>query len=298
MSETSKTQFKADTSAATPRAAFLPPANVGEGRLALLFELRAAARAITLPLFENGAERSTENKAGGTGYDPVTAADTEGERALREIITQRFPGDSIEGEEFDDIAGTSDWLWTLDPIDGTRGFVAGVPVWSTLIAVSFKGEPVIGLIDHPALGQSYFGVVKIAESIAWRELDDGSCVQISTKPCAAISDAILGCTEPLSMLGHGELAAYNIIRRGAKFSRLGLDAYGYAMVASGRMDMIIEAGLKPCDVRALMPVIEGAGGRLTNWHGGTAVDGGRAVAVGDTALLPELYTYLGRAMTS
>ena len=98
------------------------------------------------------------------------------------------------------------------------------------------------------------------------------------------------------MLGPGELAAYNVIRRGARFSRLGLDAYGYAMTASGRMDIIIEAGLKPCDVRALMPVIIGAGGAMTNWHGGNASGGGRAVAVGDAALLPELYSYLGRAM--
>lgn len=287
MSETLKSQKRAD---------FLPDNNLAEGRLALLYELRKAARAITLPLFENGAARGTENKAV-SGYDPVTAADTEGERVLREIISQHFPDDAIEGEEFDDIAGTSDWLWTVDPIDGTRGFVAGVPVWSTLIAVSFKGAPVIGLIDHPALGQSYFGVVGIADPVSWRELDGGNLYRLSTKPCAAISDAILGCTEPLSMLGHGELAAYNIIRHGAKFSRLGLDAYGYAMVASGRMDIIIEAGLKPCDVRALMPVIEGAGGKLTNWHSGSAVNGGRAVAVGDAGLLPELYTYLGRAMS-
>lgn len=279
------------------RAAFLPSFDLAEGRLALLYPLRAAARAITLPLFENGAERQTENKAA-SGYDPVTAADTEGERVLRGIISAHFPDDAIEGEEFGDIEGTSDWLWTLDPIDGTRGFVAGVPVWSTLIAVSFKGAPVIGLIDHPALGQSYFGVVDISKPVSWRELDGGDISQLSTKPCEAISDAILGCTEPLSMLGHGELAAYNIIRHGAKFSRLGLDAYGYAMVASGRMDIIIEAGLKPCDVRALMPVIEGAGGKLTNWHGGSAVSGGRAVAVGDAALLRELYTYLGRAMSA
>lgn len=293
MSETSKPQN---------RAASLPPHELvshdtAEGRLALLYELRRAARAITLPLFENGASRQTENKAA-SGYDPVTAADIEGERALRAIISQHYPEDAIEGEEFDDIDGASDWSWTLDPIDGTRGFVAGVPVWSTLIAVSFKGDPVVGLIDHPALGQSYFGIIHIAAPCAWRELDDGQITKLSTKPCAAISDAILGCTEPLSMLGHGELAAYNIIRRGAKFSRLGLDAYGYAMVASGRMDMIIEAGLKPCDVRALMPVIEGAGGKLTNWHGGSAVNGGRAIAVGDAGLLPELYTYLGRAMTA
>lgn len=287
MSETSKSHKK--------RADFLPSPDLAEGRLALFYQLRQAARDITLPLFQHGAARGTQNKAS-SGYDPVTAADIEGERALREIITRHFPEDSIEGEELDDITGSSDWLWTLDPIDGTRGFIAGVPVWSTLIALSFKGAPVIGLIDHPALGQSYFGVVKLSGAVSWRELDDGSTAKLSTQSCAAISDAILGCTEPLSMLSHGELAAYNIIRHGARFSRLGLDAYGYAMVASGRMDIIIEAGLKPCDVRALMPVIEGAGGKLTNWHGGSAVNGGRAVAVGDAGLLPELYTYLGRAM--
>ena len=293
MSETSKTP----QTQSQMRADFLPGANLAEGRLALLYELRKSARAITLPLFENGAARGTVNKAA-TGYDPVTAADTEGERVLRELITAAFPNDAIEGEEFSDIAGSSDWSWTLDPIDGTRGFVAGIPVWSTLIAISHKGVPVIGLIDHPALGQSYFGVTGISENVSWRELDDGSLLRLSTKACPAISEAVLGCTEPLSMLNHGELAAYNIIRRGAKFSRLGLDAYGYAMVASGRMDIIIEAGLKPCDVRALMPVIEGAGGKLTNWHGGSAVNGGRAVAVGDAGLLPELYTYLGRAMSA
>ena len=173
MSETSKTH---------KRAAFLPSVDLAEGRLALLYELRAAARAITLPLFENGAERQTENKAT-SGYDPVTAADTEGERVLRGIISAHFPDDAIEGEEFGDIKGTSDWLWTLDPIDGTRGFVAGVPVWSTLIAVSFKGAPVIGLIDHPALGQSYFGVIEIAGAVAWRELDGGDVLRLSTKPC-------------------------------------------------------------------------------------------------------------------
>lgn len=279
------------------RAAFLPPHDLAEGRLALFYELRKAARGITLPLFANGAERDAQNKAA-SGYDPVTAADIEGERALRKIITAKFPDDAIEGEELEDIAGTSDWSWTLDPIDGTRGFIAGVPVWSTLIALSFKGKPVVGLIDHPALGQSYFGVIKIATPVAWRELDDKRVSKLSTKSCAALSDAVLGCTEPLAMLDSGELAAYNIIRRGVRFSRLGLDAYGYAMVAGGRMDIIIEAGLKPCDVRALMPVIEGAGGKLTNWHGGSAVNGGRAVAVGDAGLLPELYTYLGRAMSA
>lgn len=289
----------------TARADLRPDLDLAGGRLALFYSLRAAAREITLPVFDMGesgpspeSQMQVENKASGSDFDPVTQADVEAERALRRVITGAFPDDSIEGEELADVDGTSEWSWTLDPIDGTRGFVAGVPVWSTLIALSFKGAPVIGLMDFPALGQSYFGVTQIAPPLSWRELDDGALTRLSVKPCPAISQGVLGCTEPLSMLRPGELAAYNVIRRGAKFSRLGLDAYGYALVASGRMDIIIEAGLKPCDVRALMPVIEGAGGKLTNWHGGSAVGGGRVVAVGDSGLLPELYSYLGRAMPS
>lgn len=257
-------------------------------RLDAMRELQIAARAITLPLFSDGM--SVQNKAE-SGYDPVTQADINAEKALREIIQRAFPDDAITGEEFEDIDGTSDWMWTLDPIDGTRGFVAGVPVWSTLIAVSYLGKPLLGLIDLPALDTAFWG----EPGHAWREDKNGK-TDIKTKTCAKLTDAIMGCTEPLSMLNAGELAAYNIIRSAARFSRLGLDALGYGLVASGRMDIIIESGLKPCDVRALMPIIEGAGGKITNWHGGSCVDGGRVVAVGDPQLLPELYTYLGRAM--
>lgn len=261
-----------------------------DARLALMDTLRLAARDITLPIFS--APMDVTNKAE-SGYDPVTQADIEGEQALRTLIQNALPDDSIEGEEHPDIQGTNDWLWTLDPIDGTRAFVAGVPVWSTLIAVSYKGEPVLGLIDHPALDTSFWG----AAGRAW-QVKDGIETPLKTKSCARINDGILGCTEPLAMLNPGGRAAYEMIRRTVRFSRLGLDAYGYGMVAAGRMDIIIEAGLKPCDVRALMPVVEGAGGKITNWHGGSPVDGGKVVAVGDAGLLPELYIYLGRAMDS
>jgi len=260
-----------------------------DARLALMKTLQKAARGITLPLFSG--EMVVTNKAE-RGYDPVTNADMDAEKALRKIIQSHCQDDHIAGEEFEDVIGTNDWLWTLDPIDGTRGFVAGIPVWSTLVALSYKSVPVVGLIDHPAMGLSFWG----APGKAWRETDNGTITTLSTKTCSLLSNAILGCTEPLSMLDVGQLAAYNMIRRGTRFSRLGLDAYGYAMVASGRMDIIIEADLKPCDVRALIPVIEGAGGKMTNWHGGTCIDGGSVVAVGDADLLPELYTYLGRAM--
>jgi len=257
-------------------------------RLTVMKDLQSCARKISLPLFEAGT--TPENKAK-TGYDPVTQADTDAEKALREIIAREFPNDAIVGEEFEDIEGTSDWTWTLDPIDGTRAFVAGVPVWSTLIAVSYLGRPILGLIDLPALDISYWG----EPGHAWKESSTGK-TDISTKSCAAINEAVIGCTEPMAMLNAGEFAAYKIVRAAARFARLGLDALGYGLVAEGRMDIIIESSLKPCDVRALIPIVEGAGGKITNWHGGSAHDGGQVVAVGDPDLLPELYTYLGRAM--
>lgn len=258
-----------------------------EARLAHMAELAKAARSITLPLYAQ--DMDVINKAEGFDFDPVTEADIEGERVMRRLITAVFPDDGIEGEELPDITGKNDWLWTLDPIDGTRGFVAGIPVWSTLIAVSYKGLPALGLIDVAAQDKQFWG----APNRAWL-LHEGQSTALKSRSCGGeVSQAILGCTEPLSMLSPPELDAYEIIRKDVRFSRLGLDAYGYGQVAAGRMDIIIEALLKPCDVRALMPVIEGAGGKLTNWEGGSAVDGGRVVAVGDASLLPELYARLG-----
>lgn len=257
-----------------------------EVRLIHMAELAKRARGITLPLYAQDVD--VINKAEGSAYDPVTEADIEGERQMRNLITAVFPDDAIEGEELPDITGKNDWLWTLDPIDGTRAFVAGIPVWSTLIAVSYKGVPILGLIDVAAQNKQFWG----APGRSWLQQDDFE-IELKARSCGGdVRRAILGCTEPLSMLSANELSAYEIIRKKTRFSRLGLDAYGYGQVAAGKMDIIIEAQLKPCDVRALMPVIEGAGGKLTNWHGGSAVDGGRAVAVGDPALLPEIYETL------
>ena len=264
-------------------------------RRALLSELTAASRAIALPLFESGVE--AHNKAQETdfagNYDPVTEADTEAERALRAIIRERFPDDSIEGEELPDFQGTNAYSWTLDPIDGTRGFISGVPVWSTLIAVSHQGEPVLGCIDLPALGRMAIG----DNTSAQLHHDDGRVEELKVRTVDTLSEARLGCTQPFGMFGPGELAAYKIIQSGCALSRLGLDALGYVLLAQGRMDLIIEAGMKPCDVRALMPVVRGAGGVITDWEGGNPKDGPRLVACGSPELMPEIYTYLGRAMS-
>ena len=263
-------------------------------RRAFLDTLSAAARAITLPLFESGVAADNKADAGFPGrYDPVTEADIEAERALRALIRERFPDDSIEGEELPDHPGSNAFSWTLDPIDGTRGFISGVPVWSTLIALSHAGEPVLGLIDLPALARRAVGDNGTAVLVH----DDGRQETLRVRTIETLSEARLGCTQPFGMFGPGELAAYKIIQSGCALSRLGLDAFGYVLLAQGRMDLIIEAGMKPCDVRALMPVVRGAGGVITDWHGGNPKDGPRLVACGSPALMPELYTYLGRAMT-
>ena len=265
-----------------------------ERRLEHFQALSRIARDITLPLFSD--PKGVENKAEGDDYDPVTQADIDAEDALRASIRSRFPDDSIEGEERDDYQGTNAFSWTLDPIDGTRAFVAGVPVWSTLIALSHNEEAVLGMIDLPALDTCYMGRTDKTEKLAWVERPNQPAKTLKTKACREIRDGILGCTAPFGMFRPGELAAFKIIGAGTKFMRLGLDALGYGLMAEGRMDIIVEAGMKPCDVRALIPIVEGAGGRLTNWEGGSAANGGRVVAVGDAGLLPELYTYLGRAL--
>lgn len=247
------------------------------------------AAGLTLDAFRNSP--IAENKSGGSIFDPVTATDRDAEQLIRSYIQKTFEVDGVVGEEFADTQGSSGWTWCIDPIDGTRAFVAGVPVWSTLIGVFFDGEPVIGLIDHPALAERFIGT----QGKAWKQGVDGTS-PLKTRKCARLEDVILSCTEPMAMFNQNELARYEKIRRTARFSRLGLDAHSYALTASGRMDLVIEAQLKPYDIAALIPIIEGAGGKITDWQGGKAhkigKEGGAVVCAGDPDLLDSVYRVL------
>ena len=269
----------------------MPSQSKIEIRLRSACNMADQARALTQPAFVRGLRADNKNKTG--VFDPVTKADKDTELLLRGLIEKNFPGDSIVGEEYPNKIGDNDWSWCLDPIDGTRAFVAGVPVWGTLIAVSFRGEPIIGIIDHPALNERYIG----APGRAWRE-DASGTAPLKTQTCAKLNDAVLSCTEPMAMLSSGQLAAYEMIRSTTRFTRLGLDAYAYALTAAGRIDLIIEAGLEPYDIQSHIPIIKGAGGAVTTWHGGNAKDGGAIVCVGDPRLLDQVYPYLQRAMDS
>ena len=267
----------------------MPKQSEIDTRLQAACTMADEARLLTEPAYRRGIIPENKNKVG--VFDPVTKADKDTELLLRNCIENFCPGDSIVGEEFPDKIGDNDWTWCLDPIDGTRAFVAGVPVWGTLIAVNYRGEPVIGIIDHPALHERYIGV----PGRAWRE-DKFGTMPLKTQSCAQLNDAVLSCTEPMAMLSRGQLAAYEMIRRTVRFTRLGLDAYGYALTAAGRIDLVIEAGLAPYDIQSHIPIIKGAGGVVTTWHGGNAKDGGAIVCAGDPHLLDQVYPYLQRAM--
>ncbi len=263
-----------------------------ERRLQLACQLADKARGISLPAFERAQAYSDKNAAdAGDVFDPVTKTDRAVESLLRTHILKHVPDDGIIGEEFGRVAGQSAWSWCIDPIDGTRAFIAGVPVWSLLIAICYQAEPLIGIIDLPALGERYIG----APDTAWYE-DKAGTHDLGTKPCARLDQAILSCTEPMAMFSRAQKAAYEKIRRRVRFTRLGLDAYAYALLARGRVDIILEAGLAPYDVQAHIPIIKAAGGVLTSWHGGSAQDGGAVVCVGDGDVLKDIHPLLATAL--
>ncbi len=268
-----------------------------EKRLILAGNIADSARELSLPAFYADIEAANKNarKSDALEFDPVTKTDIATEKLLRDGIETAFPLDGIEGEEFNKKTGSNDWSWCLDPIDGTRAFVAGVPVWSTLIAVSYQGKPLIGIIDLPALDERYVGCLDGSKEQAWKVIK-GTKYTLKTRSCEKLNDVVLGCTEPMAMFSQGQKAAYEMIRRTSKFTRLGLDAFGYALVAAGKMDMIIEASMQPYDILALVPVVEGAGGKITNWHGGDNFESGKIVCAGDPQILEAAYPYLKRAM--
>jgi len=244
-----------------------------------------SARAI-LPLFRS--QLAVDNKLFGQQFDPVTAADRAAEAVMRERILARFPDHGILGEEYGNERIEAYLVWVLDPIDGTRAFISGLPTWGTLIGLRQAGKAIIGVMNQPFTGERFAGdTVR-----AWYRGPDGSR-DLKTRACATIEEAVLLTTTPA--LFHGaERAVYDRIEARVRLARYGTDCYGYAMVASGQADVVIEAGLKPYDIVALIPIIEGAGGIITTWTGGSAADGGNVLACGDARLHDTLLKLLAQ----
>ena len=231
---------------------------------------------------------SVHNKAGKHGFDPVTAADRAAERAIRKAIAARFPQHGIIGEEFASVAGAGRYKWVVDPIDGTRAFIMGAPLWGTLIGLLDGDEPVLGLMDQPFTGERFWS----ARGKARGRAPDGRVRPLKTRACAALADATLTTTHPDLFTTPGEAAAFAQLKSRARMTRYGGDCYGYCLLAAGFIDVIVEAGLKAYDVVALIPIIESAGGTITTWDGAPATQGGRIIAAGDARVHKEAIAVL------
>ena len=236
---------------------------------------RLAGEAI-LPQFRRGL--AVDNKKAGTGYDPVTEADRTAERVMREEIRRRYPAHGILGEEFGFEAGDG-LTWVLDPIDGTRGFVMGLLHWGTLVALFDGQRPVVGVIRQPVLDETFAG--DGARAIYTRGQEQRV---LATRPCPELSEALAGTTAPEMFRAGRQAAGFERIQQLARGMRYGTDCYLYGMLAMGLADLVIEANLKPYDVQALIPVVEGAGGIITDWDGGNPAMGGEVLATGDARL--------------
>lgn len=232
--------------------------------------LADAARVATLEFFrKDGLAADTKTT---THFDPVTVADRAAEQRMREILAKRRPDDAILGEEFGAQPGTTGLIWVLDPIDGTRSYLSGTPTWGVLISVGTEDGPLFGLIDQPYIGERFAGGFGLAELVGPR----GKRLLKARAP-RPLADAILFTTYP--EIGTAEeAAAFRRLSGQARLTRYGMDCYAYALIATGQVDLVVEAGLQPYDVQAPIAVIEAAGGIVTNWQGGPAHQGGRILA--------------------
>jgi histidinol-phosphatase len=248
-------------------------AKIDSATLAFANRLADAAGAVIRPFFRAAGEIADKGKS---AFDPVTEADRSAEGTMRALIRLERPSDAILGEEHGLDPGTSGRMWVLDPIDGTRAFITGQPLWGTLIALEENGERLLGIIDQPVLRERFIGAAGTAEM-----RDPAGVHRLKTRVCAKLSEAVVSTTHPWSYFSNSERAGFERVARAARMSRFGGDCYAYAMLAAGHIDIIIEADLKHWDVAALIPVIENAGGIVTDWQGARVRDGGRIVAAGD-----------------
>ena len=245
---------------------------------AFVAELAKASGEAIRPFFRT--HLAMRDKSGGAAFDPVTEADRAAETTMRQMIMATFPAHGIVGEEFPDHKPEAEFVWVLDPIDGTKSFISGLPTWGTLICLEHNGQPAYGMMHQPFTRERFAGDGARA---SWAGITpQGADIQqpIHTRPCAALADAITMTTSP-ALMKPEERERYGRIEAAARLSRYGGDCYSYCMLASGHVDLVIEAGLKPYDIAALIPIVTGAGGVVTTWDGGDASNGGRVVAAGD-----------------
>ncbi len=257
---------------------------------------------VILPFFRSSI--GAEDKSRGGVFDPVTEADRGAEAAMRRLIAQTFPAHGVIGEEYGRDRPDAEFVWVLDPIDGTKSFISGLPTWGTLIGLMHHGRPVYGMMSQPFTRERYSGDCKRAKlrSLALARGESGpsewTTRALRTRGCAALSEATLMTTSPALIPSEADRAAYRAVEAETRLVRYGGDCYAYCALAAGFVDLVIETDLKPHDIIALVPIVEGAGGVVTTWEGDSAAAGGRIVAAGDPRLHEIVLKRLAGASSS
>ncbi len=251
---------------------------------ATVLEILRGSADVTLRYFRQSLE--VDNKLA-TGFDPVTIADRECEAYIDQALQCLLPAHGMFGEESGYRAG-GDFTWVVDPIDGTRSFICGVPLWGTLMALNNGAEPILGGMYQPWSDELFIG------SMLGAFLHRGGVQsRLQTSAVTAVSDAKVACTA-LDIFAPDALRCFQALASDARLVRFGTDCYGYALLAQGGVDLVVEDGLQPYDIQALIPIIEAAGGVISNWQGGSAALGGSVVAAANATLHADAMRYLAQ----
>ncbi len=205
---------------------------------------------------------------------------------MRELIGRRYPDHGIIGEEFDDDRPDAEHVWVLDPIDGTRAFICGLPLWGILIGLRHRGQPVLGMIAQPHIGERFVGT----GDAAWMERN-GDRRPIHVRPCPGIEQAVVSATSPTMFTGD-DMTRFRAVESACRLLRYGYDCYAYAMTSMGFIDCIVEASLKPYDIDPIIPIIQGAGGSITDWQGESPTGKSNIIAAGDRRVLDDVLTLI------
>jgi myo-inositol-1(or 4)-monophosphatase len=237
-------------------------------------ELAREAGKAALPYFRAGV--AVDHKPGKGDFDPVTKADREAEQVMRAMIAREYPDHNIKGEEYGFEDKGSAFTWVLDPVDGTRSFIMGVPVWGTIVGLTFQGKAIAGVMSQPYTGEIFSGNGKVSRLTGPQGGRD-----LHVRPCRSLADAALATTDIRLFANASDARAYARLEEKVLLSRYGGDCYIYCMLAAGQIDLVVETGLADYDIAGLIPIVEGAGGIITNWEGGNAAGGGQVVAAGD-----------------
>ena len=250
--------------------------------IALINRLADVAGEVIRPYFRRKIAVVDKGASTGAMFDPVTAADKGGEKAIRALLATERPDDGILGEEFPAKEGHNGRVWVIDPVDGTRAFITGQTQWGILIALNENGTPTLGVLDQPVTRERFIGTREGAEL----HCPEG-VTKLAVRPCENLSQAVLMTTHPWAYFDAFETAAFRTLCDAAMMSRFGGDCYAYGLLAMGFVDVIVEASLNPWDIQALIPIVEGAGGIITDWQGGPCAEGGRVIAAGDRKVHAE-----------